>query len=321
MRDNSGIDDLTKINTETEFQPEDTFKRRSKCAKIFGRVGNIFMVLITSNSYKSYIQYRLHDLGNNVSDSLTLIRKSVFSVSGFETWDEWAIYFEQKDFKTLDLRERGIFFLVCARMQRDLLREVSDPSFSWNTINLEGEAFYLNLALELEQYLYDNHKRSLFKKFLDGVDILILCNQLWINFFDVISYYDEMCYEYVKIILELNYKYTKESIVESTEDVVHTFDSKGEPFSYEIKDLYPSEDSYNYMKRQSKIFEENLPKLVSKYAGEYVLFEDGNVIDHDKNENKLLDRIWETDFVNERMGANGSGIYCHLVPNQIPVNV
>lgn len=36
MRDNSEMTDLTKVNTETEFQPEDAFKNESKYVTIFG---------------------------------------------------------------------------------------------------------------------------------------------------------------------------------------------------------------------------------------------------------------------------------------------
>jgi hypothetical protein len=43
MRDNSGIDDLTKVNTETEFQPKCIFKVRSKCVKIFVKLREVLM--------------------------------------------------------------------------------------------------------------------------------------------------------------------------------------------------------------------------------------------------------------------------------------
>jgi Family of unknown function (DUF5678) len=318
MRDNSEMTDLTKVNAETQLQPENTFKKKSKCARMFGRVGNIFMTLIASNLYSSHIQSQLHDL---VGDSLSSISKFVISYEESKTWDEWATYFEHKDISTLNLREAGIFLVLCTRMQQSLLDKVSDSSFSWDSISLEEEVFHLECAAQLQEYLYENSKVSIRKKIGYYFSVLRLCNEFWINFFDIVNEYDELCHEYVQAIFKASREYIEKNILDDEEGIIHTFDSKGEPFAYNIKDLYPSEDSYEYMKKQSKIFEESLPELVSKHAGEYVLFEDGNVIDHDKNENKLLDRIWETDFVNERMGANGSGIYCHLVPNQIPVNV
>jgi hypothetical protein len=52
----------------------------------------------------------------------------------------------------------------------------------------------------------------------------------------------------------------------------------------------------------------------------YVLFEDGNVIDADLDEDILLDRVWETDFVRDRIDKY-HGIFCHLVPIEGKVNV
>jgi hypothetical protein len=99
--------------------------------------------------------------------------------------------------------------------------------------------------------------------------------------------------------------------------LIHTVDKNGNPFTYHIRDLFPDQASYDYISRQQKAFEQCLPELIQKYAGKYVLFEDGIVIDSDEDEDILLDRVWETDFINERMGANGHGIYCHLVPSEL----
>ncbi|WP_310483884.1 hypothetical protein [Chamaesiphon sp. VAR_48_metabat_403] len=103
----------------------------------------------------------------------------------------------------------------------------------------------------------------------------------------------------------------------SSTDLVRTVDKNGNSFEYKIEDLYPNEDSYRYITNQSKVFQEYLPELVTKYGGKYVVFEDGKVIDCDEDEDILLERIWETDFIKERMGIDGNGIYCHFVPARL----
>jgi tetratricopeptide (TPR) repeat protein len=104
--------------------------------------------------------------------------------------------------------------------------------------------------------------------------------------------------------------------LQSVTDLVRTV-RDGNPFVYDIKDLYPDEDSYRYITTQSELFENSLPDLIYEYGGKYIIFEDGRVIDSDESEDILLDRIWDTDFIKDRMGINGHGIYCHLVPTQL----
>jgi hypothetical protein len=58
-----------------------------------------------------------------------------------------------------------------------------------------------------------------------------------------------------------------------------------------------------------------IPELIAQYAGMYILFEDGKVIDADLDEDILLDQVWETDFVRDRITKYNS-IFCHLVPNR-----
>lgn len=62
-----------------------------------------------------------------------------------------------------------------------------------------------------------------------------------------------------------------------------------------------------------------LPELISQYAGMYILFEDGKVIDADIDEDVLLDRVWEKDFVRDRV-AKYHSIFCHLVLIEGQVN-
>jgi Family of unknown function (DUF5678) len=94
--------------------------------------------------------------------------------------------------------------------------------------------------------------------------------------------------------------------------LIHTVDKNGNPFTYHIRDLFPDQASYDYISRQKESFDRCLPELIQKYAGKYVLFEDGLVIDSDEDEDILLDRAFETDFVKQR-----TAIYCHLVPGKL----
>ena len=72
-----------------------------------------------------------------------------------------------------------------------------------------------------------------------------------------------------------NVEYLKSYLQADSEDEVRYIDRDGNPLSYHIKDLYPTEEGYDYVTSQGKIFDTCLPDLVSKYAGEYVVFEDG----------------------------------------------
>jgi hypothetical protein len=212
MRDKSDMPNSTKVNTQTEFRAENIFKMDSKCAKIFGRVENIFMTLITSNFYRSHIQSQLHDF---VDDSLSSVSKFVISYGESRTWDGWATYFEHKDLDTLSFRESGILFMLCTRMQQSLLNEVSDSSFSWGNISSEEKAFHLRCVLELEKYLYENSRKSIYHKIVYNFMVLSLCNTFWINFFEEVNDYDRLCYDYIQIILKASREYIEKNISES----------------------------------------------------------------------------------------------------------
>ena len=108
----------------------------------------------------------------------------------------------------------------------------------------------------------------------------------------------------------------KKDTTTQDENEIHTFDRDGNPFTYNIRDLFWSQEAYYYTKKQEKSFNLHLTELVSKYGGEYVVFENGRVIDRDANEDILLDRISETSFFNDR-----DGIFCAFVPNRLEINV
>jgi hypothetical protein len=107
-----------------------------------------------------------------------------------------------------------------------------------------------------------------------------------------------------------------ENLQADSEDEVHYIDRDGNSLSYHIKDLYPTEVGYDYVTSQGKIFDACLPDLVSKYAGEYVVFEDGRAIDSDIDEDVLLNRIWQTEFAISRRDRY-HGIFCELVPEKL----
>jgi hypothetical protein len=85
----------------------------------------------------------------------------------------------------------------------------------------------------------------------------------------------------------------------------------------EVENLFWSREAHEYITEQSKKFDEMLPELIERYAGEYILFEDGRVIDTDIDEDMLLDRVWKTDFVKDRI-AKYNSVFCHLVPSAEP---
>jgi hypothetical protein len=99
------------------------------------------------------------------------------------------------------------------------------------------------------------------------------------------------------------------------EDVIHSIDRDGNHCDYQIKDLIWNPDSYDYIKNQNCSFNLALPELIERYAGKYIIFEDGKVIDSDDNQDILLDRVCETDFYKHR-----EAIYCVLVPERLKVN-
>jgi hypothetical protein len=86
-----------------------------------------------------------------------------------------------------------------------------------------------------------------------------------------------------------------------------------------VEKLFWSQEAHSYITKQSDLFDAMLPELIEQYAGMYVLFDDGNVIDADVDEDILLDRVWETDLVRDRI-AKYNSIFCHLVPLEEKIN-
>lgn len=61
------------------------------------------------------------------------------------------------------------------------------------------------------------------------------------------------------------------------------------------QDLYPDAETREYMERQAVSFAANREKLLSQYAGMYVIFEDGKVLDAGPDEAALVMRYCTRD--------------------------
>jgi hypothetical protein len=64
---------------------------------------------------------------------------------------------------------------------------------------------------------------------------------------------------------------------------------------YRIFGFYIMEEQYlrdEYFDRQQALFDRAKPKLVAEHLGEFVAFEDGEILDYDFNEIELLQRVY-----------------------------
>jgi hypothetical protein len=103
--------------------------------------------------------------------------------------------------------------------------------------------------------------------------------------------------------------------VKGNKDIIHTFNYQGEPFTYDIKDLYWNPQAYDYLKEQEKLFNKCLPVLTENYGGKYIVFENDRVIDSDDNEDVLLNRIASSNFYDDR-----PAFLCVFVPTSLVAN-
>jgi hypothetical protein len=51
-------------------------------------------------------------------------------------------------------------------------------------------------------------------------------------------------------------------------------------------------DRLEYLDRQQNLFNAAKPALLEKYLNQYVAFEDGQVLDHDVDDQKLAERVY-----------------------------
>ncbi|MBZ8180256.1 hypothetical protein [Oscillatoria salina] len=59
------------------------------------------------------------------------------------------------------------------------------------------------------------------------------------------------------------------------------------------KTVYPDPEIMAYMEHQAKLFDLQRAELLNKYRGMYVVFEDGEVLDFDRDEVALVIRTYE----------------------------
>jgi hypothetical protein len=55
---------------------------------------------------------------------------------------------------------------------------------------------------------------------------------------------------------------------------------------------YVTSERLEYLDRQEALFDAAKPQLLQTYLGEFVAFEDGIVLDHDRNEQTLVQRVF-----------------------------
>jgi hypothetical protein len=56
---------------------------------------------------------------------------------------------------------------------------------------------------------------------------------------------------------------------------------------------YIEPERLRYIEHQGELFEAAKPALIEQYLGEYVAFEDGQVLDHDVDRQALAARVYE----------------------------
>lgn len=69
-------------------------------------------------------------------------------------------------------------------------------------------------------------------------------------------------------------------------DTAKKYTDRAEP------ELYPDLETRNYIQHQTKLYEQQKPELMKKYADMYIIFENGKVIDYDKDEAALVLRAY-----------------------------
>ncbi len=57
-------------------------------------------------------------------------------------------------------------------------------------------------------------------------------------------------------------------------------------------DVYPDPDVLDYIEHQAQLFDQMRPELLKHYRGQYVWFEDGNVLDTDEDRAALTIRAY-----------------------------
>jgi hypothetical protein len=67
------------------------------------------------------------------------------------------------------------------------------------------------------------------------------------------------------------------------------------PRSADLLTIYPATELSAYMEQQSDLFDRAKPQLIRTYLGQYVWFENGEVLDADLNHEALVLRIYAAE--------------------------
>lgn len=198
-----------------------------------------------------------------------------------------------------DLSSKSNFWNETPESSRQEYLEHFYDLIKWRLKNPATVNFFdrVQLAINLTNFAYGINIKDLVNDYRNNIDLYIqnILNILDLNRNDVIKVDSQL----------------KDSGLFSGVSRDNTL------FSYHVKDLFLNQDVYEYTKKQEHLFDLHLPKLVEEYAGQYIVFENGVVVDSDSNESILLDRISETKFFLDRRG-----LFIPRVPNSLSqVNV
>jgi hypothetical protein len=217
-------------------------------------------------------------------------------------------------------------------IQACLVEDLSQEGI-WDNLSSSERQHHLDHASRLSSNSNIHDSLSLFE-YLNFWNLSLVYNA---NLVGLIHDYQNNVNKYIEIVLNSVSKSASQSLQRITDEhiitsekvskheinvttvndkeIIHTLNYKGEPYSYNIKDLFWNPKAYDYLKEQGEIFDRYLPELVENFAGKYVVFENGLVIDSDRDENTLLDRIVDTEFYKQRPDA----ILLTFVPKSLPI--
>jgi hypothetical protein len=289
---------------------------------IYNTLRELFMTAFSPTIPQSFSSDELHGF---LAKSLQLLDLRLPTAapkiqSQNKSWDEWLAYFEAKDLKPDGPSEFAVLRMLSVRIQQGQLNTISDSSFSWESLDSTSRRNYLNIASSLYERSKFAETLSLSQRVSLPFLYLFISAVSGINLISLNSYEREISDQYIKTVLKLSadFENSQTNLENSDEsELVHTFDSKVEPFTYNVKDLYWNPKAYDYLEKQGKMFDCEIPNLRQEFADKYVVFEDGRIIDSDSDEMTLLDRIAQTDFYKDRPDA----IFCAFVPRSLEVNV
>jgi glycerol-3-phosphate cytidylyltransferase-like family protein len=132
-------------------------------------------------------------------------------------------------------------------------------------------------------------KPSLVKRFVNRFQIKWLklkCSLIVKNLFD--NSIEQVTNEQVSVL-----EGARKELAKTVFEVVKKSNDRKLKQEAQILESYPRPEIIEHIRKQSKIFEEKRSELLEQYSDNYVLFEDGKVIDFDKDEMSLAIRAYE----------------------------